>query len=307
MENHCTIEHRDSSVYLANEKKTKIVALITLVTMVVEVVVGYWSGSMALLADGWHMVSHALALFLSLLVYYLYRHPSFRSSFSFGGGKILSLGGYTSAIFLVLIAGSMIYESVERLSDMTAIAYEEALVVAVFGLVINLICAYILHDGHDHGHSHSHGHAHDHGHDHHHHGHTDHNKESAYVHILTDALTSVLAIAALLLGMWKSWTWLDPAVGILGGLVVLKWSMGLIKQSGMDLLDAHDFSVNRDELKKTIEEDGSEILDMHLWKLAPGQVGGEIVIKRKGDRSSAYYRDIVEKNYNIQHLIIEVI
>lgn len=313
MENHCTIDHRDSSVYLANEKKTKIVAFITLVTMVVEVAVGYWSGSMALLADGWHMASHALALFLSLLVYYLYRHPKFRASFTFGGGKILSLGGYTSAIFLVLIAGSMIYESFDRFSHMHEIAYSEALIVAVIGLVINLICAYILHDGHDHGHSHGHDHSHSHthdscGHDHGHaHQHTDHNKESAYVHILTDALTSVLAIAALLLGMWKNWTWLDPAVGILGGVVVLKWSLGLIKQSGMDLLDAHDFTVDREELKKTIEEDGSEILDMHLWKLAPGQVGGEIVIKKKGERSSAYYRDIVEKNYSIQHLIIEVV
>lgn len=313
MENHCTIEHRDSSVYLANEKKTKIVAFITLVTMVAEVVVGYWSGSMALLADGWHMASHALALFLSLFVYYLYRHPKFRSAFTFGGGKILSLGGYTSAIFLVLIAGSMIYESVERFSEMRAIAYQEALIVAVIGLVINLICAYILHDDHDHGHDHGHSHSHSHGHDHcahdhgHSHGHKDHNKESAYVHILTDALTSVLAIAALLLGMWRGWTWLDPAVGILGGLVVLKWSLGLIKQSGMDLLDAHDFSVNREELKKTIEEDGSEILDIHLWKLAPGQVGGEIVIKKNGERSSAYYRDLVEKDFNIQHLIIEVV
>jgi cation diffusion facilitator family transporter len=305
MENHCTIEHRTSSVYLANEKKTKIVAFITLVTMVVEVVVGYWSGSMALLADGWHMASHALALFLSLLVYYLYRHPRFRSAFTFGGGKILSLGGYTSAIFLVLIAGSMIYESLSRFSHLHAIAYEEALIVATLGLVINLICAYILHDDHDHGHSHGHSHGHDSC--EHSHGHKDHNKESAYVHILTDALTSVLAIVALLMGMWKDWTWLDPAVGILGGVVVLKWSLGLIRQSGMDLLDAHDFTVNRDELKKTIEEDGSEILDIHLWKLAPGQVGGEIVIKRKGDRSSAYYRDIVEKNYNIQHLIIEVV
>lgn len=307
MENHCTIEHRDSSVYLANEKKTKIVALITLVTMVAEVAVGYWSGSMALLADGWHMASHALALFLSLLVYYLYRHPRFRSAFTFGGGKILSLGGYTSAIFLVLIAGSMIVESVERFSEMKTIAYQEALVVAFVGLVINLICAYILQDDHHHDHDHGHDHhhcAHDHGHSH---GHTDHNKESAYVHILTDALTSVLAIVALLLGMWKGWAWLDPAVGILGGVVVLKWSLGLIRQSGMDLLDAHDFTVNRDELKKTIEEDGSEILDIHLWKLAPGQVGGEIVIKKTGDRSSAYYRDLVEKDFKIQHLIIEVV
>src|SRR3954470_18672524 len=144
MQNHCAIGERDTTVFLANEQKTKWVTLITLVTMVAEVAVGYWSGSMALLADGWHMASHALALFLSLIVYYLYRHPKFRSSFTFGGGKILSLGGYTSSLILVFVAGSMIYESIEYFFTSPEVHYNEALIVAVFGLVINLICALIL-------------------------------------------------------------------------------------------------------------------------------------------------------------------
>lgn len=339
MQQHCSIEQKDSGVFLANEKKTKWVTVITLITMFVEIAVGYWSGSMALLADGWHMASHTLALFLSLVVYYLYRHPKFRASFTFGGGKILSLGGYTSALFLILIAGSMIMESIHHFYSNRGIHYNEALIVAAIGLFVNLVCAMILHQGHpeetegtfhkhddhagcnhDHGHDHSHkpnklspvkaqAHAHSHSHSHSHsHGHVhDHNHESAYVHILTDALTSVLAIVALLLGKWLGYTWLDPAVGVLGGLVVLKWSIGLIKQSGMDLLDAHDGSIDRDNLVKTLEIDGSKVVDMHLWKLAPGSIGCEIIIRRNNNQRSADYRDIVQKNFNIQHLVIEVV
>jgi cation diffusion facilitator family transporter len=318
MEN-CAIHGKDSGNFLANEQKTKWVTIITLVTMFVEVTVGYWSGSMALLADGWHMASHTVALFLSLVVYYLYRHPKFRASFTFGGGKILSLGGYTSSLLLLVIAGSMIVESMVRFVDQRAIHYQEALWVSVVGLIVNLVCAMILHQGEtpekyehvhgdhcDHGksrlspkkteHSHSHGHAHD------------HNHESAYVHILTDAMTSVLAILALLMGMWQGWTWLDPAVGVLGGLVVLKWSIGLIRQSGMDLLDAHDGTIDRDNLVSSLEKDGSKVLDIHLWKLSPGQVGCEIIIrKNEVARSSGDYRDFIQRNFNIQHLIIEVV
>lgn len=311
---YCSIEQKDTGVFLANEQKTKWVTIITLLTMFVEILVGYWSGSMALLADGWHMASHTLALFLSLVVYYLYRHPKFRASFTFGGGKILSLGGYTSSLFLILIAVSMIYESIHHFYEARAIHYNEALIVATIGLVVNLICAKILHqeDHHDHGHSHDHGEhcshqhktpAHSHSHSHSH----DHNHESAYIHILTDALTSVLAIFALLLGKWQGWSWLDPAVGILGGVVVLKWSLGLIRQSGMDLLDAHEDSIDRDNLIKELELDGSKVLDMHLWKLAPGQVGCEIIIKRNDNQLSADYRDLVQKNFNVHHLIIEVV
>lgn len=309
---HCTIDHKDTGVFLANEQKTKWVTLITLVTMFVEIGVGYWSGSMALLADGWHMASHTLALFLSLVVYYLYRHPKFRSSFTFGGGKILSLGGYTSSLFLLLIAGSMIYESVQQMFVARSIHYNEALWVAVVGLVVNLVCAKILHqdgDAHHHDHGHDHGHCkHGHDHKHHHHAHAhDHNHQSAYVHILTDALTSVLAIVALLLGKSFGLTWADPLVGILGGLVVLKWSLGILKQSGMDLLDAHEASIDRDDMVEELEKDGSKVMDIHLWKLAPGQVACEVVIKKNQNQHSADYRDVIQKKFDIHHLIIEVV
>jgi cation diffusion facilitator family transporter len=321
----CSIDKKDTGVFLANERKTKWVALISLFTMVVEIAVGYWSGSMALLADGWHMASHTLALFLSLFVYYLYRHPRFRSSFTFGGGKILSLGGYTSSLLLMLIAGSMIIESVSRFYEIKAIHYSQAITVAVVGLVVNLVCAYILHSDEGHSHSHSHGHSHSHdgcGHDHapvknklspltkknDELKHTqDHNHESAYVHILTDALTSVFAIVALLLGQWQGWSWLDPLVGVIGGVVVFKWSLGLIRQSGMDLLDAHDVTVDRENLVKKIEQDGSKVIDIHLWRLAPGQIGLELIVKKNLEQRSSDYRNIISRNFNIHHLIIEVV
>jgi cation diffusion facilitator family transporter len=320
----CSIDKRDSGIFLANERKTKWVALITLVTMVAEIVVGYWSGSMALLADGWHMASHALALFLSLFVYFLYRHPRFKASFTFGGGKILSLGGYTSSLMLVLIAGSMVVESISRFYTQQTIHYNEAIVVAIVGLIVNLVCAFILHDhGHEHDH-HSNGHSHgpgcNHDHDHKpnklapikketpdHHHHHDHNHQSAYAHILTDALTSVFAIIALVLGQWQGWSWLDPFVGLVGGLVVFKWSLGLIRQSGMDLLDAHEVTIDRKKLIEKIEADGSKVMDIHLWRLGPGQVGCELIIKGNQEQRSADYRRILARDFTIQHLIIEVI
>lgn len=327
MQHNCSIDLKDSGVFLANEKKTKWVILITVITMIAEITVGYWSGSMALLADGWHMASHSMALLLSLVVYYLYRHPKFRSSFTFGGGKVLSLGGYTSSLILIFVGGSMIYESIEFFFRSPEVHYNEALIVAIFGLVINLICAFILHDGsegHDHSHGHGHNHGHSHGHKHvqtknhcdHDHGHEhvkkkavtkDHNHESAYVHIITDALTSVLAILALVLGKYVGWSWLDPAVGVLGGIVVIRWALGLIRQSGMDLLDAHDSSIDRESLVDTLEKDGSKVVDMHLWKIDPSQIGCEIIIKRTSEQTSSDYRDLIQKKFEIQHLVIEVI
>lgn len=322
----CTIHHKDTGVFLANEKKTKIVTLITLFTMIVEIIVGYWSGSMALLADGWHMASHTLALFLSLIVYYLYRHPKFRDSFTFGGGKILSLGGYTSSLLLIFIAVSMIYESVHRFFSAHSIHYQEAIWVSALGLFVNLVCAWIMHSAdepnfhhaHQHNDSCNHDHHH-HGHsklsplkaqpkhDHHHHHHHDHNHESAYVHILTDAVTSVLAIIALLLGQYLQLTWLDSLVGLIGGIIVFKWSLSLIKQSGMDLLDAHDASIDRESLIKKIESDGSKVVDVHLWKIAPGQIGCELIIKCNKNQMSSDYRDIIKTEFSIQHLVIEVV
>ena len=322
----CSIDKSDSGVFLANEKKTKWVAIISLITMIVEVVVGYWSGSMALLADGWHMASHTLALVLSLIVYFLYRHPKFKSSFTFGGGKILSLGGFTSSLLLLMIAGTMIIESLSRFYESSTIHYSQAIIVAVVGLVLNLVCALIMGaEGHTHDHGHSHGHENC-GHDH---GHAsavnklspvkqvqkapkkkqthDHNHESAYVHILTDALTSVFAIVALVLGQWQGWSWLDPLVGVIGGIIVGKWSIGLIRQSGMDLLDAHDVSIDREKLVQKIQVDGSKVIDVHLWRLAPGQVGCELIIQGTQSQVSADYRKIIKQSFDIHHLIIEVV
>jgi len=306
MNHACSITHKDSGVFLENERKTKVVTWITLLTMLLEIVVGYWSESMALLADGWHMASHAVALGLTLLVYYLYRNPTFRSSFTFGGGKILSLGGYTSALFLIFIAFTMIFESYERFKTQKEIHYDEALIVSILGLVINLICVFILHDKDDeHHHDHHH---HDHtGHHHHHdHGH-DHNHASAYAHILTDAFTSILAILALILGKYWGWSWTDPAVGIVGGIVVFKWSLGLIRNTAKDLLDAHDLSVDKEHLIKCLEKDGSQVIDLHLWKLSPHQIGCELIIKSVGEQKSSDYRDLIQKDFSIHHLIIEVV
>lgn len=293
--NHCCLNNdKELGVYLSNEKKTKWVTFITFVTMIVEIIYGYSSGSMSLLADGWHMASHTMALFLSLIVYYLYRLPNFKKRFTFGGGKILSLGGYTSALFLILIAISMIVESLFSFQQARKIHFDEALVVAIIGLVVNVICALILHQKEHHSHSHSH-------------SHDDHNHQSAYIHILTDALTSLMAIVALYLGKTLNILWADPLVGLIGGVVVLKWSFGLIKQAGMDLLDAHDLTIDRNSLKKIIEEDGSKILDLHLWKLSPGQVACEMIIRRNSEQKSAYYRDLIQEMFSIQHLVIEVI
>jgi cation diffusion facilitator family transporter len=214
----------------------------------------------------------------------------------------------------------MIWESVIRFYRPEAIQFNEALTVTVIGLLVNLVCALVLHKGQD---SHEHQNCnHSHGanklapagHQHHHHGHShgnghthDHNHESAYVHILTDALTSFFAIVALLLGKWHGWSWLDPAVGVVGGMVVFRWSIALIRQSGMDLLDAHDGSIDRESLVKELEIDGSRVIDLHLWRVAPGQVGCEIIIRRNQEQKSAHYRERIQKQFDIHHLIIEVV
>jgi cation diffusion facilitator family transporter len=301
MQNTCSIDHQsDLGIFLLNEKKTKWVAFITLITMVMEIMVGHWSGSMALLADGWHMASHALALFLSVFVYYLYRLPAFRNRFTFGGGKILSLGGYTSSLFLIIIAISMIWESFLNFYSDRVIHYREAMTVAILGFVVNIICAYILHK--DEGEK-----AHTHHENCSHHIEHDHNHQGAYIHILTDALTSLLAIIALGLGKWQGWNWADPLVGLLGGAVVFKWSLSLVRQSGFDLLDAHEETIDQQKLVQMLEADGSKVIDVHLWRLAPGKVGCELIIQGEAHKKSSDYKNLINRGFNIHHLIIEVV
>ncbi|WP_455279100.1 CDF family Co(II)/Ni(II) efflux transporter DmeF [Cupriavidus necator] len=252
----------------AAERGTRLVMAITAVTMVVEIAAGLWFNSMALLADGWHMSSHALAIGLSAFAYAAARRYAGDSRYAFGTWKIEVLAGFASAVFLLGIAALMAAGSVERLFSPQAIHYREAMAVTALGLLVNLGCALILG-----GHSHEHGHGHDHG--HHHHGHDHHhdiNLRAAYVHVLADAATSVLAIVALAGGWWLGWAWLDPVMGLVGAALVGKWAIGLLRQSGTVLLDREMDHPVVEEVREVVAglDQGKErtrITDLHVWRV----------------------------------------
>lgn len=250
----------------AAERGIWLVVWITAATMVVEIAAGWWFNSMALLADGWHMSSHTLAIGLSAVAYAAARRYAGDSRFTFGTWKIEVLGGFAGAIFLLGIAVMMVVASVERIISPQPIHYREAMLVAVLGLVVNLVCALILgrvrrYDGDGHAHHHGHHHAHGHG------KHQDLNMKSAYLHVLTDALTSVLAIIALAGGWLRGWDWLDPVIGIVGAILVAIWAKGLIIETGKVLLDREmDHPVVRD-IADSIEADGTHINDLHVWRV----------------------------------------
>lgn len=286
----------DDHQLASNERKTMIVVILTAVMMVIEIASGYITGSMALLADGWHMASHAGALSISLVAYKLAKSEKLRKSFSFGTGKIIPLGGYTSAIVLALIAILMAVESVSRLLNPVDIQFKEAIFVAVIGLIVNVVSALIL----SHDHSHHHGHGHD---DHHHHH--DHNLRSAYIHVIADALTSVLAIVALTVGLFYGASWLDPVMGIVGSLVILKWAYNLCRDAGWELLDGHAKSVDLEALSKTIEDTGVEILDLHVWKVAPSANSCALIVKSTEVKGSDFYRELVNERFHLSHFTIE--
>ncbi|MBI5039727.1 MAG: CDF family Co(II)/Ni(II) efflux transporter DmeF [Gammaproteobacteria bacterium] len=235
-----THEHVFDAGNQAAERGTRAVMWITAAMMVVEIAAGWWYNSMALLADGWHMSSHAVAIGLSAFAYAAARRYAHDPRFAFGTWKIEILGGFASAIFLLGVAAMMVYSSVERILAPQPIHYQEAMIVAALGLVVNIVCAMILggaHDHHDHD-EHSHHNAHGHSHDHsHHHDHHDLNLKSAYVHVIADAATSVLAIVALAGGWMYGWSWLDPVMGIVGATLVAVWAKGLLIDTGKVLLD----------------------------------------------------------------------
>lgn len=253
----------DSSSHAA-EKSTRIVMWITFVMMLVEISTGWWYNSMALLADGWHMSSHAVAIGLSAFAYSAARRYAKDPRFAFGTWKIEILGGFASAVFLLGVAALMVISSVERLFDPQPIHYKEAVVVAVLGLVVNIVCALILgRVHHEHGHETGHQHAHDH--------HHDLNLKSAYIHVISDAATSVLAIVALIGGWIWGWSWMDPLMGILGGLLVAGWARGLLAETGKILLDREmDHPVVQD-IRKTIESASqsgvTKVTDLHVWRV----------------------------------------
>lgn len=267
-----THEHTFDAGSRVAERGTRTVMWITAAMMVIEIAAGWWYNSMALLADGWHMSSHAVAIGLSAFAYSAARKYARDPRFAFGTWKIEVLGGFASAIFLLGVAALMVFNSLERLVAPQAIHYQEAIVVAVLGLAVNVVCAVILgraHDHHGHDHDHAHGHPH-HGHDH---GH-DLNLKSAYLHVIADAATSVLAIAALAGGWMYGWSWLDPAMGVVGAALVANWAKGLLQETGKVLLDREMDHPVVDEIREVVETgpDAGEtrVADLHVWRVGKG-------------------------------------
>lgn len=275
---HTSLERRHSHQFdqgnpLA-QKKILIATILTAVMMILEILGGWIFNSMALLADGWHMSSHMLALGLAYFAYRMARQYASDSRFSFGTWKIEILAGYSSAILLMVVALLMGIQSIERLFNPVTIHFNEAIPIAVVGLAINLVCAWLLLDGgHEHHHHHSHDHHHDdHQHTHDHHHHHDLNQKAAFLHVVADAVTSVLAIIALFAAKYFSWNFLDALLGIIGALLVAKWSWGLIQETGKTLLDAEMGHSVVQEIKDVIAQlPQVEITDLHVWKVGKGK------------------------------------
>ena len=292
-----------------NETRIRWVVGLTAVMMVAEIGVGTITGSMALTADGWHMATHTLALGVSALAYWLARRWADDPRYSFGTGKLGSLAGFASALVLAAVAIGIIWESTQRFVTPRSVDYREAMAVAVLGLIVNLVSAALLGHGDHHGHGPEHEHGHGHGHDHDQreksgHGHDDHNLRSAYLHVLSDALTSVLAIAALGAGWWLDWRWLDPAVGIVGALVILAWSRGLIRDTADVLLDRTPDGAMADHIRGAIEGPGNaKIQDFHLWQVGPGRYAVILVVA--GAITPSEVRRRIGPDRRLVHITVE--
>ena len=290
------------------EKNTLRVAILTAVMMVIEIAGGWYYNSMALLADGWHMSSHTVALGLSVFAYAFARKYAHDPRFSFGTWKIEVLGGYTSAIFLVMVAGLMIYQSLERLISPTTIHYEQAIAIAIVGLLVNLASAWMLKGGHHHDHAHGHA-LHDHGHDHYdHHSHHDLNLRSAYLHVLADAATSVLAIIALFGGMLWGAAWLDPLMGLVGATLVAVWAYGLLRDTGRVLLDAEMGAPVVDEIREVIAASPlkADIADLHVWRVGKGKYACILSLATDNDVSPEYFKEQLSIHEELVHISVEI-
>lgn len=284
-----------------NARRTRLVIGITAAMMLAEIVAGTVFGSMALLADGWHMATHAAALTITAAAYAYARRQARNPAFSFGTGKIGDLAGFASAVVLAVVAVLIAAESLWRLANPVGIDFTQAIAVAVIGLVVNLGSAALLHEGHHPHHDHHHGHDHHHP----HHGH-DSNLRAAYLHVLADALTSVLAIVALIGGRIWGWVWLDPAIGLLGALVIGRWAFGLMKQTGGVLVD----HIPQDETLpaeiRAALDPVARITDLHLWQLGPGQHGAIVALTADPPQPPAAYRARLAHLHELAHVTIEV-
>lgn len=287
-----------------NARRTRWVVMLTAVMMVGEIVAGYLTGSMALLADGFHMATHAGALSVSAAAYAYARRHAHNPVYSFGTGKVGDLAGFASAMVLGLVALGIGIQSVERLLEPTKVAFGEATVVAIVGLAVNVASAFLLAGGHHH---HDHSHGHDHGHDHHgdaaHAG--DNNLRSAYLHVLADALTSVLAIAALLAGRYLGWAWMDPAMGIVGAVVIARWSWSLMRDTAAVLLDRTDHHIAA-EVRDLVESPGdARIADLHVWRLGPDAHAAIVSVVGRGGLGAEQIRARLAPVHELAHLTVE--
>jgi cation diffusion facilitator family transporter len=306
-QHHCHTPRFDAGNPLA-EHNVRRALWLTVVTMVIEITGGWWFNSMAVLADGCHMSSHALALGLSAFAYSFARRHAGNHRYAFGTWKVEVLGGYTSAIFLLGIAALMTFQSVARLLSPQAIQYEEAIAIAVVGLLVNLVCAWWLRDRHDQHHGHEHaGHEHQHAHTHSHH--TDLNMRAAYTHVLADAATSVLAIVALLGGRLFGAGWMDPVMGLVGAVLVTIWALGLLRDSGRVLLDAEMDAPVVAEVRETIEKGAvpARISDLHVWRVGRRKYAVVVSLSTQSDKDGEYFRRMLCVHEELAHVTVEIV
>ena len=291
-------DRRFNVINAVGESRTRLVVVLTLVTMVAEIGAGWVFGSMALTADGWHMGTHAAALVITLFAYAYARRHADDPSFSFGTGKVGVLGGFASAVGLAIVALLMAVESVHRLVEPREIRFTEAILVASIGLAVNLASAFLLRE--------SHGHGHDHGHDHGCAG-TDHNLKAAYLHVLADALTSVLAIGALVVGKIYGWVFLDPLIGVVGGLVIARWSYGLLRETSAVLLDRSEDAEGARAIRAAVERDGdAEVTDLHVWKVSSNHIAAMVALTAREPRSPDHYKERLAGLCRLDHVSIEI-
>lgn len=305
----------------SGERKTQLVIAITATMMIVEIAAGVMFGSMALLADGLHMASHTVALGINAWAYVYARRHAHDTRYSFGTGKVNTLGGFTGAVLLAGFALLMVSESVQRFFAPVPIAFDQAILVAVVGLLVNGLSMLIL--GHDHGHAHDdhhdhdHGHAHDDHHDHdheeghppdeHEHAHDDHNLLSAYLHVLADALTSLLAIVALLGAKYFGLTWMDPVMGIVGAILVARWSVGLLRSTSAVLLDKNAAPAVCAEVRQCIEAvDGNRVVDLHLWSIGLNLYSVALTVVSPRPQPPEHYKALLPADLDIVHVTVEV-
>ncbi|MBD1909971.1 MULTISPECIES: CDF family Co(II)/Ni(II) efflux transporter DmeF [unclassified Leptolyngbya] len=320
MHNHSHEQWQHSHDFLIDrqqaERNTKIVLLLTAITMVAEVIAGSIFGSMALLADGWHMATHVAAFGITVFAYQYARRHANNPAFTFGTGKVGVLGGFTSAIALGVVVFLMAIESAGRLFHPERIQFTEAIYVAIIGLIVNLASALLLqdHHGHDHYPGH-HAHEHDDHHDHDHHDHSyhahnhpkDHNLQAAYVHVLADALTSVLAIVALCAGKFLGWVWLDAVMGFVGAAVIGRWAYGLVRETSVILLDGGIDKQTRLAIVTAIEDEAdNQVVDLHVWNLSPHHLAATISLVTHTPHPPEHYKSRLKHIPSLAHVLIEV-